>query len=133
VKSKEHEIVFINRDVFLRSPQHVKFRGQALIAPRSILTSNYGFEGPTDFEEISVGDDVWIGAGAVVLSGVTLGNGAVVGAGSVVKDDVPENMIVLGNPAKPFKPRIISETVNLRYLLTRFESLLLFVNVCSTQ
>lgn len=45
-------------------------------------------------------DDVWIGANAVILDGVTIKKGAVIGAGSVVTRDVPEYSIVVGNPAK---------------------------------
>ena len=121
VKSKENEIVFINSDVFLGNLQQIEFKGQVLLAPRSILTSSYGFYGPTELKEISIGDDVWIGAGAIILSGVTLGNGAIVGAGSVIKDDVPENTIVIGNPAKPLKQREIKEIVDLGELFSRFE------------
>jgi acetyltransferase-like isoleucine patch superfamily enzyme len=48
---------------------------------------------------VSIGDDVWIGAGAIVLAGARIGNGAVVGAGAVVVDGVPDLAIVAGNPA----------------------------------
>ncbi len=47
-----------------------------------------------------IGDDVWIGFGAVVLSGVTIGRGAIVAAGSVVISDVQPYEIVAGNPAR---------------------------------
>ena len=49
---------------------------------------------------IVVGDDVWIGAKAVILSGVTIGSGAIISAGSVVNKDVEPNSIVGGVPAK---------------------------------
>ena len=49
---------------------------------------------------IVIGDDVWIGAGAMILPGVTIGSRCVVGAGSVVKDNVEDGMIVAGSPAK---------------------------------
>lgn len=49
---------------------------------------------------ITIGDDVWIGFGVIVLDGVTIGSGAIVGAGSVVTDDIPENAIAVGNPAR---------------------------------
>ena len=49
---------------------------------------------------IRIGDDVWIGASAIILPGVTIGEGAVVGAGAVVTKDIPPFAIVVGNPAK---------------------------------
>lgn len=49
---------------------------------------------------IVIGDDVWIGAGAMILPGVTIGSRCVVGAGSVVKENVEDGMIVAGSPAK---------------------------------
>ena len=52
---------------------------------------------------ITIGDDVWIGGGAIVCPGVTIGNGAVIGAGAVVTKDVPDHVLVGGNPAKIIK------------------------------
>ena len=54
---------------------------------------------------ITIGDDVWIGAGAIVLRGVQIGHGAVVGAGSVVTKNVPDWAVVAGVPAKIIKYR----------------------------
>jgi maltose O-acetyltransferase len=54
-------------------------------------------------EPISIGDDVWIGGGAIVLPGRTIGAGAVVGAGSVVTRDVPAGSLVAGNPSRPLR------------------------------
>ena len=48
---------------------------------------------------IRIEDDAWIGAGAIILSDITIGAGAVVGAGSVVTKDVPSGVVVVGNPA----------------------------------
>jgi carbonic anhydrase/acetyltransferase-like protein (isoleucine patch superfamily) len=47
-----------------------------------------------------IGNDVFIGIGAIVLAGVTIGDGAVVGAGAVVKNAVPPYGVVVGNPAR---------------------------------
>ena len=52
---------------------------------------------------VVIGDDVWIGANAVILPGVTIGRHAVVAAGAVVTQDVPENTLVGGVPAKIIK------------------------------
>jgi acetyltransferase-like isoleucine patch superfamily enzyme len=52
---------------------------------------------------IVIGDDVWIGANAVILPGVTIGKHVVVAAGAVVTKDVPDNTIVGGVPAKEIK------------------------------
>ena len=49
---------------------------------------------------IVIGDDVWIGGGAIVLAGVTIGHRSVIGAGSVVTKDVPPDVVVVGNPAR---------------------------------
>lgn len=58
-----------------------------------------------------IGNDVWIGAGAIILRGVTIGDGAVVGAGSVVTKDVPPYAIVGGVPAKPIRYRFPPEMI----------------------
>jgi len=56
-------------------------------------------------DHVSIGDDVWIGHGAIVLPGRSIGTGAVVGAGSVVTKDVPDYAIVVGNPARQIRQR----------------------------
>jgi len=53
--------------------------------------------------KIIIGDNVWIGANAVILPGVTIGNNVVVGAGAVVNKDVPDSVVVAGVPAKIIK------------------------------
>ena len=55
--------------------------------------------------DIVVGNDVWIGYEAVILSGVTIGDGAVIGTRAVVTKDVPPYTIVGGVPAKPIRKR----------------------------
>lgn len=54
---------------------------------------------------ISIGDDVWLGYGVIVLDGVEIGNGAVVGAGSVVTGNIPANAIAVGVPARVIRYR----------------------------
>ena len=55
---------------------------------------------------ITIGNCVWIGAGATILKGVTIGDNAIIGAGSVVTKDVKANTIVAGNPAKVIRENI---------------------------
>jgi acetyltransferase-like isoleucine patch superfamily enzyme len=55
---------------------------------------------------VSIGTDVWIGAGCKILGGVTIGDGCVVGAGSVVTKDLPSYSISVGNPAKVIRYRL---------------------------
>ena len=61
--------------------------------------------------DIVVGNDVWIGYEAVVLSGVTIGDGAIIGTRAVVTKDVPPYTIVGGVPARPIRRRFDEETV----------------------
>jgi acetyltransferase-like isoleucine patch superfamily enzyme len=55
---------------------------------------------PKPTHVVTVGSNVFIGAGAYILKGVTIGDGAIVGAGSVVTSDVPPGQIYAGNPAR---------------------------------
>jgi len=61
--------------------------------------------------DIVIGNDVWIGYEAVILSGVTIGNGAIIGTRAVVTKDVPPYTIVGGVPAKPIRRRFDNETI----------------------
>lgn len=54
---------------------------------------------------IVIEDDVWLGAGAKILDGVTIGRGSVIGAGAVVVNDIPPYSLAVGSPAKPVKNR----------------------------
>jgi acetyltransferase-like isoleucine patch superfamily enzyme len=68
-----------------------------------------GDEPKLSTENVIIHDDVWIGYGAIILTGVTIGQSSIVAAGSVVTRDVPENVIVAGNPAKVIRARFSSE------------------------
>ena len=61
--------------------------------------------------DVVIGHDVWIGTGALILSGVTIGNGAVIGARSVVTHDVPPYAVVGGVPARVIKFRFDASTI----------------------
>jgi acetyltransferase-like isoleucine patch superfamily enzyme len=59
-----------------------------------------------EYKEVVIGNDVFIGAHAIILKGVNIGNGSIIGAGSVVAKSVPENEIWAGNPAKFIKSAV---------------------------
>ena len=61
--------------------------------------------------DIVIGNDVWIGYEALILSGVTIGDGAVIGARAVVTKDVPPYTVVGGVPARPIRKRFDEETI----------------------
>ena len=61
--------------------------------------------------DIVIGNDVWIGYEAVILSGVTIGDGAIIGTRALVTQDVPPYTVVGGVPAKPIRTRFPAETV----------------------
>lgn len=67
---------------------------------RAILTGGHPRTINLDEKPVRIEDDVWIGAGATVLRGVTIGRGAIIGAASVVTRDVAPHTIVVGNPAR---------------------------------
>lgn len=50
---------------------------------------------------VTIGENVWIGSGAIILPGITIGDHAIIGAGSVVTRDVASGVTVAGNPARP--------------------------------
>jgi acetyltransferase-like isoleucine patch superfamily enzyme/glycosyltransferase involved in cell wall biosynthesis len=79
---------------------------------------NVGIESKTK-GPVVIGDDVWIGTNAIILSGVTIGRGAVIGAGAVVSQDIPPYSIVAGNPAQVmryrFEPAVIEKLCKLDY------------------
>lgn len=71
-----------------------------------------------EHERCNIGNDVWIGARAVVLDGVSIGDGAIVGAGAVVTKDVPAYAVVGGVPARVLRYRFEPEEVD---FLLRFK------------
>lgn len=88
--------LLVGQNVYISDNSHGNADETAIgIAPiKRSLTS----KGP-----VIIGKNVWIGRGAVILSGVTVGDNAIVGANSVVTRDVPANSVVAGSPAKIIK------------------------------
>ena len=91
--------VLVASRVFISDHNHGRFDGSdpfdAPMVPPSLR--------PLNGKPVRIGNRVWIGENVCIMPGVSIGEGAVVGAGAVVTKDVPENSIVVGNPAKVFK------------------------------
>lgn len=67
---------------------------------------------PATKGDVVIGNDVWIGSGSTILSGIRIGDGAVIAANSVVVKDIPAYAIVGGNPAKVLKMRFSRKQID---------------------
>lgn len=65
----------------------------------------------TDFKDVRIGSDVWMGTRSIIMGGVNIGHGAVIAAGAVVTKDVPPYAVVGGVPAKVIKMRFSDEII----------------------
>jgi acetyltransferase-like isoleucine patch superfamily enzyme len=102
---------YINRNTILDAHEHLEIGSHCLIGPGCFLTdADHGTstDGPVGKQPMRsrptvLEDNVWLGAGVIVLKGVRIGNGAVVGAGAVVTHDVGAGAVVAGVPARLLK------------------------------
>lgn len=95
--------VFINAGTVVYSEAAVTIGDDVALANEVYVmdTSSHGIEGGEPKEApITIGDGSWIGARAIILPGVTIGRRVAVGAGAVVTKDVPDDVLVAGNPAR---------------------------------
>jgi len=98
---------FLNFNCIILDVCEVEIGDQTQIGPAvQILTADHPrdpaqrAEGVEFGKPVTIGRNVWIGGGAVILPGVTIGDDAVIGAGSVVTRDVPAGATAVGNPAR---------------------------------
>lgn len=111
---------YANHNLVITDGAKVTFGDNVFIAPNCCFTTA---EHPLDPEQrkagleiakpITVGNNVWIGAGSTILAGVTIGDNAVIGAGSVVKKDIPAGVVAVGVPCRVL--REITEEDKYRY------------------
>jgi maltose O-acetyltransferase len=91
----------VGRDVMM-GPRCILLSSSHAFASVDVPMNRQGF---LDDRPIVIEDDVWVGAGTIVLPGVRIGTGSIVGAGSVVTNDVPPRTVVAGNPARVVRSR----------------------------
>ncbi|UPV72924.1 sugar O-acetyltransferase [Halorussus limi] len=104
------ENFYANFDCVVLDVRRVEFGDNCQVGPGvHVYTATHPLkaadriEGPEYGKPVTVGDNVWIGGRAVLNPGVTVGDDAVVGSGAVVTDDVPDGVVVQGNPATVVK------------------------------
>lgn len=105
------ENVYFNFNCVLLDVAKIKIGSYVLMGPNvQIYTAGHPLDAQKrrDSQEfgkpVTIGDDVWIGGGAILCPGITVGAKSVIGAGAVVTKDVPPGVVVAGNPAKVIKP-----------------------------
>lgn len=107
------ENTYINRNTFIDASHQIRIGRGVGIGPRCYITDHdHGtapgipiMDQPLVSTPTIIGDGVWLGAGCIVLKGVTIGKNTVVGAGSTVVRDLPEGIIAEGRPARAVRKR----------------------------
>lgn len=101
------DCVYANFNLTLVDDTHIYIGSNTMIGPNvTIATAGhpilpelreqaYQFNAP-----VHIGKNCWLGAGVIVLPGITIGDNSVIGAGSVVTKDIPENVVAVGNPCR---------------------------------
>ncbi len=102
--------VYMNFNCCILDVMEVKIGNNAFLGPNvQIYAATHPLDAKTRSSQleyakpVKIGNDVWIGGGAIICPGVTIGDGVVVGAGAVVTKDVSDNLLVAGNPARIIK------------------------------
>lgn len=101
------EWVYANFNLTLVDDGHIYIGDHTMIGPNvTIATAGHPIlpelrEKEMQYNvDVKIGRNVWIGAGAIIVPGVTIGNNTVIGAGSVVTEDIPANVVAVGNPCR---------------------------------
>lgn len=103
--------VYANFNLTLVDDTHIYIGDYTMIGPNvTVATAGHPILPELRLEAyqynfpVHIGKNCWIGAGAVILPGVTIGDNTVIGAGSIVTKDVPSNVVAVGNPCKVLRP-----------------------------
>jgi len=90
-------------------PGKVSIGRNCVLATRSAVLTHGVLATPQRGKAVTIGDNCYIGYGAIVVPGVTIGDNCVIGAGAVVASDIPANSIAVGNPARVIGRRDLQE------------------------
>ena len=114
------DFFYSNHNLIITDGAKVTFGDHVFIAPNCCFTTAEHSIDPEQrkagieiAKPITIGNNVWIGAGSTILAGVTIGDNAVIGAGSVVKKSIPANVVAVGVPCRVL--RAITEEDKRRY------------------
>lgn len=98
-----------NQGQYIQAVGRIYMGDNVLMGPGSkIISANHdlnNFRKHIDTKPVKIGSNVWIGADAVILPGISVGDNVVIGAGSIVTKDIPSNAIAVGNPCKVIKKK----------------------------
>ena len=99
--------VYANFNLTLVDDSHIYVGDNCMLGPNVVLATAGHPINPelrarvTQYNaDVHIGKNVWLGAGVVVLPGVTIGDNSVIGAGSIVNKDIPANVVAVGNPCR---------------------------------
>lgn len=104
---------YIHYDVYIDNIGHIEIGKNIVISTKAILLAHdyspkvkESYTGESQgryIHSLKIGDNVFIGAGAIILPNTTIGNYCIIGAGAVVKGNIPDYSVVVGNPCKIIK------------------------------
>jgi acetyltransferase-like isoleucine patch superfamily enzyme len=140
----------IGNDVYIG--KHVTIEVDGSIGDGTLIANNVGIVGRRDHDHrqigspvrlsdwvgdhpgrlsdpVCIGSDVWLGFGAIVLSGVSVGDSCVIAAGAVVINDVPANSVVAGNPGAVIAQRFARDELATHWQLLRSKGVRLMVDI----
>ncbi len=99
--------IYANSNLTIVDDGHVYVGDKVMFGPNvTVATANHPIEaalrekGLQYNKDVYIEENVWIGAGAIIVPGVRIGKNSVIGAGSVVTKDIPENVVAVGNPCR---------------------------------
>lgn len=115
-----HGLAVINYNCVILDTSPVHIGANAFLAP-GVCISCVGHaidpeqraNAVTTSAPITLEEDVWIGANAVICGGVTIGKGSIIGAGSVVTRDIPAGVVAAGTPCRPLRPITEADKIDL--------------------